>query len=73
MLTLRLFEVEYHFKVISRIFQGCLKGISRLFQAHFKVVAGSFQVQFKGISRSFQGHFKIISIKVISRLFQDHL
>ena len=61
---------------ISRVFQGCIKGVSRKFQGSFKEVSGLFQGCFKGVSRKFQGRFKEVvwvfqgSFKGVSRKFQ---
>ena len=57
-------------KVISRKFQGCFEGVSRVFQESFNGVLRKFQGCFKEgeVSRLFQGCFVIF--KVVSRVFQ---
>ena len=42
---------------VSKVFQGCFKEVSRLFQESFRVGQGSS----KGVSREFQGCFKKVS------------
>ena len=43
---------------VSRIFQGCFKGVTMKFQGCFEEVLMVFQGSFLGVSRKFEGCFK---------------
>ena len=58
---------------ISRVFQGCIKGVSRKFQGSFKVVSRVFQGSFRDVSRKFQGYFKKVSRVFQQFFFQEWL
>ena len=60
---------ECFVKSVSRVFQECLKGVSRVFQGSFKSVSMVFHECFKGVSRVFQGCFKSVS-KVFQECFK---
>ena len=48
------------------MFQGCIKGVSKVYQGCFKEVSGLFQGCFKEVSGVFQGSFKDVSRKLKS-------
>ena len=47
-------EVSLESQEVSRVFQGCFKGVSRKFKGCFKEVLREFQKSFHGVSRKFK-------------------
>ena len=66
-------------RVVSRVFKGCIKGVTRKFQGSFRIVLWKFQGSFKGcckdvssklkgVSRKFRGCFK--EVQEVSRVLR---
>ena len=64
------------FKVVSRVFERHLKGVSEKFPKCFKKVSREFQKSLKGVPRKIEGCFKKVFngfqgyLKVVQREFQ---
>ena len=56
-------EVSLESQEVSRVFQGCFKGVLRMFQGSFTEVSKVFQRSFKRISSNIKGCFKGVSRK----------
>ena len=58
-------KVSLESQDVSRVFQGCFKGVLRMFQGYFtevsRDVSRKFQGCFKKVSREFHGSFKGVS------------
>ena len=54
----KCFKKEY-FKKVSKMFQGRLKAVSRLFERSSKGILDKFERSFKKVSRLFQGRLNI--------------
>ena len=59
-----LFDLEhlkYLKQYVSKVLQGCLNGVLRVFQKYFKGVSRTFLGYLKGVSRKFQKCFQCVS------------